>query len=1141
MAKILRLRRGNTAAHSTFTGKLAEVTVDTTKNTIVVHDNVTVGGHPLATESYVNNQVSNIIAGNLNFGDIDISANEISTVNVNQDLILRPNGTGNTVVTSNLHIESDIGLRLGSNDQLSIRYRDGDGNPWDRVSITTAVTSDANIGILLSSKTSDYIFLNPQTGNIGINTFNPGHKLTVIGDIKANSQIAESDYSGGFKFEGPDVSGLTGIFHINSNTDHSISIVHNGNTLMRADVNSYVTLSNLTVYGNNYVGGEAEFFGNAYFGSRTTFTALNANLQYAGEQNSYLQFVMQNKSNGASASTDIVATADNGTDGDTFIDMGINSSTYNAVGQGLMYPNDGYLLVVGNTTTGGGNLNISTILNNDIVFSTGGVDTVNEIARFAHGEGLRINGNITPGANVTYNLGAPGAEWNSLYVSGNTIYIGGVPLSVDNAGNLIVNGNTVSGGGGAISVGTGLGPSIANVTEIFFTGQIEDLGGGIVGVNSTIQDYLELTNDPFIFNPYVAPAVSFSKADYATGNAAVDQIDTNMAITRGNNQGIYNPYLESDWDDVNNDGPSPIGTLWNKDGWGDLTNLNTRIYLSFYETFLRYGNNVLAAEAVMYDVANNKYYKFDFTTWGNANSGAPVTYTRTQIDPVDGTEIGSPVTFTKNGYDDPLTVNDPIDTNLTLARANQYSIFNIAREPAYNSQGDGYNSPEGTLWNSDGWLNLRDVTARSYDTFLNVLGRVGRNIVGSELVMHDTINDKYYAIKFSAWTQNNNGGGFAYTRQQINTSQLFIKADYSNTVDIFVEDNGDGAGIGITRDNNNGIYNPYREGSWDETLSPGGTLWNTEGWDDLSDIETRNYQPFFAAFGNGGLGYKVPGTKTIMYIPETGEYYAIQWLTWTQGGNGGGFSYVRYKINLSQVRQGIKFADGTILTSAEGIGRIKSKASAGRRIEEVSGSKTVSVTAITTTNLTTTASRGGSNTQQIWIDSTETSIDEILDNPGNYNNAYGFEFSLDNSTWYPWNGSTSFISNERGYSIYPAAVTYTQGDTVYFRYKTGGEPVVWWDSADLPGGSADFRGAVIDYHAYTGQATWIGTIHIVDDSGQEHISHSEVSSGSTDSENDDLWLVQNEGTISYRRQDGESKTLKIHWTAKVFYGEEFYD
>jgi len=101
--------------------------------------------------------------------------------------------------------------------------------------------------------------------------------------------------------------------------------------------------------------------------------------------------------------------------------------------------------------------------------------------------------------------------------------------------------------------------------------------------------------------------------------------------------------------------------------------------------------------------------------------------------------------------------------------------------------------------------------------------------------------------------------------------------------------------------------------------------------------------------------------------------------------------------------------------------------------------------------------------------------------------------------------------------------------------------VVWWDKADLPGGAGNFRGAVIDYHAYTGESTIIGTIHIVDDDGEEHISHQEVQSGSTDGENDDLWLVTTEGQIKYRRIDGESKTLKIHWTAKVFYGSELYD
>jgi hypothetical protein len=41
-------RRGTTAQHASFTGLLAELTVDTDKDTVVVHDGSTAGGFPLA-------------------------------------------------------------------------------------------------------------------------------------------------------------------------------------------------------------------------------------------------------------------------------------------------------------------------------------------------------------------------------------------------------------------------------------------------------------------------------------------------------------------------------------------------------------------------------------------------------------------------------------------------------------------------------------------------------------------------------------------------------------------------------------------------------------------------------------------------------------------------------------------------------------------------------------------------------------------------------------------------------------------------------------------------------------------------------------------------------------------------------------
>ena len=51
MSVEIRRRRGTTAEHADFTGAAGEITIDTTKNTVVVHDGATAGGSPLVTET----------------------------------------------------------------------------------------------------------------------------------------------------------------------------------------------------------------------------------------------------------------------------------------------------------------------------------------------------------------------------------------------------------------------------------------------------------------------------------------------------------------------------------------------------------------------------------------------------------------------------------------------------------------------------------------------------------------------------------------------------------------------------------------------------------------------------------------------------------------------------------------------------------------------------------------------------------------------------------------------------------------------------------------------------------------------------------------------------------------------------------
>ena len=53
MATQIKRRTGTTAEHSTFTGAASELTVNSTTNTVHVHDGTTAGGHPLAKSSEV--------------------------------------------------------------------------------------------------------------------------------------------------------------------------------------------------------------------------------------------------------------------------------------------------------------------------------------------------------------------------------------------------------------------------------------------------------------------------------------------------------------------------------------------------------------------------------------------------------------------------------------------------------------------------------------------------------------------------------------------------------------------------------------------------------------------------------------------------------------------------------------------------------------------------------------------------------------------------------------------------------------------------------------------------------------------------------------------------------------------------------
>ena len=78
MAKLLKLRRGTTSQHSSFTGAEGEVTVDTDKETLVVHNGSTSGGFPVMSASGGTFTNTVTFAGDVTFDNATVSGADIA-------------------------------------------------------------------------------------------------------------------------------------------------------------------------------------------------------------------------------------------------------------------------------------------------------------------------------------------------------------------------------------------------------------------------------------------------------------------------------------------------------------------------------------------------------------------------------------------------------------------------------------------------------------------------------------------------------------------------------------------------------------------------------------------------------------------------------------------------------------------------------------------------------------------------------------------------------------------------------------------------------------------------------------------------------------------------------------------------------
>ena len=182
-------------------------------------------------------------------------------------------------------------------------------------------------------------------------------------------------------------------------------------------------------------------------------------IQATGNKNDYMEFNIQNINSGAKASTDIVASADNVTLSNGYIDMGIASSTFdgtqvNSLGTALG-PNDGYLMVGYNTSPGLGDLvfgTLSTGTQMRFVLSDGATSVTSAmVAMTVNKATTQVSSTNTGVLTVNGGVGVAGGLFVGGIITGTTLSVTGNETV---GGNLTVTGFTGLNGGATISAAT---------------------------------------------------------------------------------------------------------------------------------------------------------------------------------------------------------------------------------------------------------------------------------------------------------------------------------------------------------------------------------------------------------------------------------------------------------------------------------------------------------------------------------------------------------------------------------------------------------------------------------------------------------------------------------------------------------------
>lgn len=303
------------------------------------------------------------------------------------------------------------------------------------------------------------------SGNVGIGNNSPAQKLDVTGNFKL---------TGAFMPGGS--AGTAGQFLISAGAGSSptwfdasgYAWLINGNSVASTKTIGTTTAYDLPFITNNTERMRISSSGNLAIGTSTfnathpeklvvdagTTTSVNA-IVGKGSIDNYLQLNIQNNSAGTNASSDVVATANNGSETTNFIDMGINGGGNTS---GIMgAANDGYLYNVGQ------NLLIGTgTAAKSLVFMTGGTTQSSNERMRINGSGLVGIGNNNPTSTLT--VTGSTAYSVTTKTATYTATASDYTIVCNNSGAITINLPAASGATGRVYVIKKISAALNNVT-----------------------------------------------------------------------------------------------------------------------------------------------------------------------------------------------------------------------------------------------------------------------------------------------------------------------------------------------------------------------------------------------------------------------------------------------------------------------------------------------------------------------------------------------------------------------------------------------------------------------------------------------------------------------------------------------------